>query len=320
MIQQEILSEIQKYDTIIIHRHINPDPDALGSQIGLAEILRASFPAKHIYQVGSEVGDLAWFGQEQVIADDLYQDALVIVTDTADTPRVSDDRFTTGKMLIKIDHHPNDDPYAKINWVDNDASSASELIFDLVAASDGLLTVNAAAARMLYGGIVGDTGRFLYNNTTPHTFQVAAELIKQDFDPAKVNNQMNSLTLAQARLQSYVFDHLTVTPAGAASVVIPQTTIQGLGLADDEVSAAVGTPGRLAEVQSWLEFVEKKDGTYRVHLRSKGPIINELAKAHNGGGHPLASGANAQDQAEIDEMIAALAALVETYQKAGQNG
>ncbi len=117
--------------------------------------------------------------EEQTIKDDVYQNALVIVTDTADTPRISDSRFNQGKMLIKIDHHPNDDAYGDLVWVDNQASSASELIYDLIAASDGVLTLSDKAARLLYAGIVGDTGRFLFNNTTPHTLQVAAELIKK---------------------------------------------------------------------------------------------------------------------------------------------
>ena len=80
------------------------------------------------------------------------------------------------------------------------ASSASELIYDLIAASDGVLKRQSdKAARLLYAGIVGDTGRFLFNNTTPHTLQVAAELIKKDFDPTAINNRMNTVTLGQAQ-------------------------------------------------------------------------------------------------------------------------
>ena len=96
--------------------------------MGLAETIRASFPDKQVYQVGSDTGNLSWLAEEQTIKDDVYQNALVIVTDTADTPRISDSRFNQGKMLIKIDHHPNDDAYGDLVWVDNQASSASELL------------------------------------------------------------------------------------------------------------------------------------------------------------------------------------------------
>lgn len=309
-IQAQILARIQAADTIIIHRHVNPDPDALGSQGGLAAVLRASYPAKTVYVVGSDPENLSWLATMQTIPDDTYRSALVIAVDTADTPRVSDARFATGAGLIKIDHHPNDDPYGELNWVVPKASSTSELIADLVAASNGQLQLTAEAARFLYAGIVGDTGRFLYDNTSPHTLQVAAELIRYDFDPTALNNRMNQITLAQGRLQGYVFDHLHITPAGAATVEIPLAVVQELGLDAGSVHAAVGTPGRLGNVVAWAIFVEQADAPYRVNLRSKGPIINELAKAHQGGGHPLAAGAKAQDRAEIDQITAELAAIV----------
>ena len=240
-----------------------------------------------------------------------YQNALVISVDTADTPRVSDQRFNTGKYLIKIDHHPNDDAYGDLLWVVPDASSTSELIFDLIQHSNGQLKLNAQVARLLYAGIVGDTGRFLYNNTSAHTLQVAAALIQEDFDPTALNNRMNAISFAQAKLQSYVFNHLHISEAGAGSVEIPLSVVNELGLTKDQVHAAVGTPGRLGEVVAWVIFVEQADGEpYRVNLRSKGPIINELAKQHNGGGHPLASGAKAQNREEIEAITKQLEALV----------
>lgn len=315
MIQDQIIATIEAYDKIIIHRHVKPDPDALGSQGGLAAALRAAYPSKQVYQVGGSVGDLDWLSQMQTIPDELYQGALVIVVDTADRPRVSDQRFDQGAKLIKIDHHPNDDAYGDLQWVDEDASSVSEMIFDLIQQTPSL-NLNAKSARLLYAGIVGDTGRFLYNNTTPHTLEAAARLIREDFDPTALNNKMGALTFAQAKLQSYIFNHLTITPAGAATVTIPLAVTMELGLTPDQVHAGVGTPGRLGEVIAWALFVEQADGEpYRVNLRSKGPIINGLAKAHHGGGHPMASGAKAMDQAEISQITKELSQLVADFGK-----
>lgn len=127
-VQEEILTAIKEYQTIIIHRHQRPDPDALGSQVGLAEILRASFPEKAIYQVGGPVEGLDYLAEMQEISDEVYKNALVIVTDTANSPRVSDQRYANGAKLIKIDHHPNDEPYGDLVWVDTTASSCSEMI------------------------------------------------------------------------------------------------------------------------------------------------------------------------------------------------
>lgn len=316
MIQAKILQAIQSYDTILIHRHVKPDPDALGSQGGLAAAIRAAYPSKHVYQVGGSVGDLDWLSTMQDVPDETYQGALVIVCDTADRPRVSDDRFDRGAMLIKIDHHPNDDAYGDLQWVDEDASSVSEMIFDLIQGSDRKLFLTAASARLLYAGIVGDTGRFRFNNTMPHTLAAAARLIQEDFDPAGLNNRMNAMTFAQAKLQSYIFDHMTITDSGAATVTIPLAETEKLGLQPDEVHAAVGTPGRLGEVQAWALFVEQAgDEPYRVNLRSKGPVINGLAKAHRGDGHPLASGAKAEDTTEIAQITHELDELTADFRK-----
>ncbi|MFD1485777.1 bifunctional oligoribonuclease/PAP phosphatase NrnA [Lacticaseibacillus baoqingensis] len=308
-----ILDQIEAADTIIIHRHVNPDPDALGSQGGLGASIQAAYPQKTVLLAGGDVGNLDWLSTMDDVPDSAYAQALVITVDTADTPRVSDQRFNSGKFLIKIDHHPNDDDYGDLTWVVPEASSTSELIYDLIQHAAGRLGFNAAVARLLYAGIVGDTGRFLFNNTSAHTLEVAAALIQEDFDPTALNNRMNQISLAQAKLQSYVFDHLQVTAHGAASVVIPLSVVQTLGLTSDQVHAAVGTPGRLGEVVAWAIFVEQADAPYRVNLRSKGPIINTLAKAHHGGGHPLASGAKAQDQSEIAAIQTELETLVTQF-------
>lgn len=97
-----------------------------------------------------------------VITDDVYRGALVIVTDTANAPRISDARFSLGDQLIKIDHHPNDEPYGDLVWVNTNASSCSEIIVDFWQQHLAELTMTDNAARLLYAGIVGDTGRFLY--------------------------------------------------------------------------------------------------------------------------------------------------------------
>src|SRR5690606_19263426 len=108
---QEILEVIMQHETIIVHRHMRPDPDALGSQGGLVDILKASLPDKKILKAGGPVGDLAFLTTMDTVLDEDYQGALVIVTDTANRPRISDERYDQGAKLIKIDHHPNDDAY-----------------------------------------------------------------------------------------------------------------------------------------------------------------------------------------------------------------
>lgn len=313
-ITEQILTKIEAYQTIIIHRHVNPDPDAIGSQVGLAEVLRNSYPDKKIYQVGSDTGDLAWLANVQTIDSQDYQGALVITTDTANSPRISDERYHTGDYLIKIDHHPNDEPYGDLNWVLPEASSTSEIIIDIVNEYADRLKLNQAAARVLYAGMVGDTGRFMFNSTSPHTMMCAAQMMTFDIQHDKINQRMNEITLEQAKLQGYLFDQLQVNQQQVAYLVVDQATQAALNVSAQQVHSIVGTPGRLRGVLTWVIFVQQADGTYRVHFRSKGPIINTLAKQHDGGGHPLASGAKAANQAEIEQIIAELSAVAAAYQ------
>src|SRR5699024_242338 len=118
--KKQIIDTIKKYDTIIIHRHVRPDPDALGSQNGLKEILLASFPNKKVYAVGEDDPSLTFLAEMDQIDDAVYKDALVITCDTANTARVSDQRYKLGEMIIKIDHHPNNDPYGDLLWINTD--------------------------------------------------------------------------------------------------------------------------------------------------------------------------------------------------------
>ncbi|MGM9903104.1 phosphoesterase RecJ protein [Enterococcus sp. 10A9_DIV0425] len=312
-IQEDILNEIKKYKRIVIHRHQRPDPDALGSQVGLAEILRQSFPEKEIRQVGENVADLQYLAEMQVIEDVFYDGALVIVTDTANAPRISDDRYSLGSQLIKIDHHPNDEPYGDLSWVDTKASSCSEMIAEFVLMFPEELKLNAEAARLLYAGIVGDTGRFLYPSTTKRTLEIAAMLRSYPFDAGQLNRQIEQIPMKVAKLSGYVYQSIEVDDQGAGKVMLSQDLLQRHGISDSETAAIVSLPGVIDEVLAWGIFVEQPEGYYRVRLRSKGPVINEIAKRHHGGGHPLASGANAKDLTEVAEIYQEIQAICQDY-------
>ena len=229
-VMNEILEKIQAYDTIIIHRHQNPDPDAIGSQVGLRDLLRAHFPQKRVLATGYDEPTLTWLAEMDEVKDEDFEGALVIVCDTANTPRSDDKRYTNGEFLIKIDHHPNDDAYGDLLWVDTESSSTSELIALFVKELD-------------------------------------LEL-----------------------------------PVSAARVTLTQELLKKFDLRDSETAAIVGAPGRIDTVSVWAIFVEQADGHFRVRMRSKRKVINEIAKRHNGGGHPLASGANSYSLEENDQI------------------
>lgn len=301
--KEKILETIKKYNTIIIHRHVRPDPDAYGSQGGLAEVLKASFPEKTIYTVGKEEETLNFLRRLDNIPDDTYKGALVIVTDTANEARICDDRHHLGDMIIKIDHHPNEEPYGDMMWVDTDASSCSEMIYEFyLYGKDAGLKMSVEAARLLYAGIVGDTGRFLYPSTTEKTFSYASELIKYKFDRTELFDRMYELPPNLVKLNGYVLQNFKMNENGVAHMVLGKELLEEYGTKPSDASLLVSVLGNVIGITAWVFFIEEDD-QIRVRLRSKGPIINTIARKYNGGGHPLAAGASIYSWDEKDNVI-----------------
>ncbi|WP_394188419.1 bifunctional oligoribonuclease/PAP phosphatase NrnA [Paenisporosarcina quisquiliarum] len=302
--KRQIIDTIARYETIIIHRHVRPDPDAYGSAFGLREILRATYPNKKVYTTGEHEETLSFLTMPDKVTDDQFKDALVIVTDTANTERVDDQRYKTGAFLLKIDHHPNDDPYGDLLWVNTDASSASEMIYDLYEEGKKVSdwTMSDEAARLLFAGIVGDTGRFMFHSTSRKTFETAGDLISYNFDRTELFNGMYEVDRNLLNLQGYIYQKFVIDDNGMAYVKLTMDTLKEFGVTSSETSLLVGSLGNVKGIRAWVIFIEESD-QIRVRLRSKGPIINELAKEFGGGGHPLASGASVYSWEEADRVI-----------------
>jgi len=301
--KQQILDEISQNDTIIIHRHVRPDPDAYGSQCGLAEMIKATYPNKKIYVVGESEPSLEFLYKMDHITDEIYKEALVIVCDTANQARISDQRYKTGKKLIKIDHHPNDDQYGDLLWVETEASATSEMIYELyLEGKDQGFKLSGKAAELLYTGIVGDTGRFLFPSTTEKTFQYASALISKGINPTPIYDELYKTKRNVAKLSGYVLQNFTLTSSGSASMSITKDILKEFDVTPSEASQLVGILGNIEGVKAWVFFVEEEN-QIRVRLRAKKLVINELAKKYNGGGHPLASGASVYSWEEAKQVL-----------------
>ncbi|MBC2193876.1 DHH family phosphoesterase [Listeria booriae] len=306
--KRAILDVIKEYETIIIHRHVRPDPDAYGSQMGLAAILKGNFPEKKVFCVGEDEPSLRFLGEVDVIADSVYDGALVIVCDTANTERIDDGRYAMGAKLVKVDHHPNEDVYGDLAWVDTGASSCSEMVAAFVEAFPKELTLNETAARLLYAGIVGDTGRFLFPNTMPKTLRYAADLVTFPFDRTEIFTKMYETPLNAVKLSGYILQNFQMTENGAAHIYINQALLEKFEVTARDASQLVNRIDSVIGIKAWILFVQEGD-IIRARLRSKGPVINGLAKEYRGGGHPLASGATLISESEIPEMVAKLEQL-----------
>lgn len=302
----DIMKEIESTDKVIIHRHVRPDPDAYGSQLGLKYYLKLKFPDKEIYAVGEAEESLNFIGTFDQIEDETYQDALVIVCDTANAPRIDDQRYALGARVLKIDHHPAIDQYGEINLVNTNASSTSEIIYDMILHFNDESIINADVARVLYLGIVGDTGRFLFNNTTQHTMEIAGRLIGFPFDHNAELNKMSEKDPRLMPLQGYVLQNFELFEDGYCQVRITKDVLEQFNIKSNEASQFVNTIADIRGLKIWMFGVDEGD-QIRCRLRSKGQfVINDVASDFGGGGHPNASGVSVYSWEEFDLLAKAL--------------
>lgn len=300
---KKIYKMIKSYDTIVIARHIGPDPDALGSSIGLRESIKKTFPNKKVYAIGLPTSKFKFMGHVDSFTEDMYKNSLLIVTDTPDKKRVdgvNPDKFSAS---IKIDHHPYVEKFCTYEWIDPTSSSACEMIIDLI--NNTKLLIDKKIAESLYMGLVADTERFLFETTSPKTFRLVASMIeKTDIKIAELYPNLYTRPLREIKFQGYIANNFTVTDNGLAYIKITDDVLK-----EYKVDAATG--GNLInnfnfinEIICWTVITEDKNsGLIRVSIRSRGPVINETASNFGGGGHKYASGAKLHTFTECDELI-----------------
>ncbi|UTH13152.1 DHH family phosphoesterase [Macrococcus equipercicus] len=290
------------YDTIIIHRHVRPDPDALGSQLGLKTALHKMWPRKKVLAVGDMPDSLQFFGGMDQVTPEDYEEALVIVLDTGNAPRIDGEHYQAGKYLIKIDHHPPVDQYGELNIVDTKSSSTSEMIYEiLLLCGYGEDYITQEVAIYLYLGIVGDTGRFLFNNTTPRTMEITSKLLKYNINHTTLLNQMGERPLKSIHFQGYVLQHFSYEDH-VGFIFITQDVLEQFDITASDAALFVNSMSDVAGIEAWVFAVDEGD-QIRARIRSKRAVINELAARYNGGGHPLASGATVYSREAFEQLV-----------------
>ena len=301
---REILKEIKKYDDILIARHIGADPDALGSQFALKEIILAAFPNKHVYAVGSLASRFRFMGDTDKTDNVDYSKALLIVLDTPDIKRIENiTDINAFRNVIKIDHHPFVDKMGDIEYIDEGASSVSQLIFKWAYTLK--LAIPKHAAENIFLGIIGDTDRFLHDYTSVETFDIVSTLIKETgIDFTKLYKPLYTRPLSEVRFQGYIWEHLTLTENKVAYIKVTDEVIKEFGVDSAAAGNMINELKFVDGILVWVFFSEdKKNEIIKANIRSSGPIINDVAKIYGGGGHIYASGARLKSWDEADKLI-----------------
>lgn len=312
-IYKKIYREIKKYDTIILARHIGADPDALGSQLGLKEVILNKFPNKKVYAVGSPASKFKYIGILDKFEESMYNDSLLIVLDTPDRKRIDGVDPSRFKYSIKIDHHPFIVKTCDLEFIDDTSSSASQLVLELIYNTSFKLT--KSIAEKLYIGIVSDTNRFLYYYTTPKTFNLVSRLIKDTkLDFTKLYDTMYLRPLKEVKFQSFITTNMTVTDNGLAYMKITDDMLKEYNVDTATSGNLITNFNYIDEIIVWVTFTEDiQNENIRVSIRSRGPIINEVASHFGGGGHIYASGAKMLSFDEADNLIKELDDLCKNY-------
>lgn len=304
---------IEAYDTIVVFRHVFPDGDALGSQIGLAKTIRHNYPEKTVYCVGSDDHHYTIYPKmDQVDLEGVH--FLSIVVDTANRPRVDDERYTMGDKVVKIDHHPEVDPYGDLQLVDTNRGSACEIITDLMR--DMGMAFNEDIATTLLSGIITDTLRFSIEKTSYLTLESAAFLSKSGANISELNNALSIQPKEIFKTKAMIMNAAQLKE-GLSYVILDQEALKAFPVDSKGVKSQVNAMAGIEDFKIWALFVQDEDGTYEGSLRARYHTVNDVAEHYGGGGHRLASGVSKLTLENVYEMIDTLSKrTLEDYAKA----
>lgn len=312
-IYKQIFKVIKKYDTIVIARHIGADPDALGSQFALKEIILKTFPNKKVYAVGNPASRFKFFGNNEKIDNIDTTKGLLIVLDTPDIKRIDGVSLNNFEYVIKIDHHPIIDKYANIELIDEDSCSTSQLILEFIF--NNKIEINKEIGEKLYLGIVGDTDRFLHDYTSSKTFSLVTRLLEEtNIDFTSLYKVLYQRPISEIRFEGYIYQNLILTENGVAYIKIIDRKLKEFGVDSAAAGNMINDLKFVNEIIVWLFLTEDiKSNLIRANIRSVGPYINDVATKFGGGGHKYASGVKLKTWDDSDKLINELDELVKNY-------
>ena len=308
---KKIAKEIKKHSIIVIARHIGPDPDALGSSIGLKELILYNFPKKQVYSVGAPASRFKYLGNVDKLPEIEYDKALLIVTDTPDIKRIDGVDYSKFAKVIKIDHHPFVEKFANIELIDDKASSASQLVIEL--AKKNHYKLNEDIASKLYLGVVADTNRFLYEYTSYKTLELVAWLIKKtNLKFTSLYDNLYTKSLKEVIFSGFISLNMHITNNGLAYIKLTDDILKKYEVDSSTAGNLIENYNNVDKIKVVAFCSEDKD-YIKCSIRSKGPIINEIASHYNGGGHIYASGARPKTFSDVDKMLEELDKLCQDF-------
>lgn len=308
---EQVKERIEASPHIILHRHQNPDGDALGSQLGLALVLRDAYPDKLIHVVGDMTPRFAFMAQTPMdtLSDEDFDDALCILLDMSSAALVSDTRYRRARDTVRLDHHVYLEKFADLEVTDSSYESCCGLVTAMIMECGWELS--PAAAKLLYTGMITDSGRFRYASTSARTFRLAAFLMEREFDTTDIYRSLYADDLFFIQLRARMTLKIQTTPHRVAYIYTTKEEADSFGT--DTFTLSRGMVNVMSEIRGidiWVNFTESDEGVY-CEIRSSRHNINPVAVKYGGGGHQRASGATLKDREEAMRLLSDLFALTE---------
>ncbi|MCL6472517.1 MAG: bifunctional oligoribonuclease/PAP phosphatase NrnA [Firmicutes bacterium] len=288
---------LREASSVVVTVHTQPDGDALGSLLAMSRYLLKA--GKSVCATWGEQikipSHYKWLPGIDIIVDAAKCSAadILLVLDCANAQRLGtlEDKLSSFKTIINIDHHVDNSGFGAINVLDFKAGATCEIVYKLLRLLGA--DIDHDMAIQLYTGIVTDTGRFQYQNTTAETLKIAADLIDLGATPSRVFEQVyENISFCSLKLLARILERATfVEDTRLIYSYIRDSDLKQLGasMADTEVFIDYLRTAKEANVVAILK--ETPEGKYRISLRSKGTIdVGAIARSGGGGGHRNAAG------------------------------
>lgn len=291
----KLSEKIQSVNSIAIAGHIRPDGDCVGSCMGLYNYLKENYPEKDIKVYLEDTGNgFAYINRiEEAITEDNEEKQvdLFILLDTSDIARigVAVKLFENAKDTLCIDHHVSNPGFAKENIIVPDASSASEVLYDLLDEDK----ISKEVAEAIYTGIIHDSGVFKYSSTSEHTMNVAGKLMSKGIDfQTIIDDGFYAKTYAQNQIMgSALIESIRFFDGKCIFSVVSEREMQFFGVTSKDLTGIVEQMRLTEGVECAIFLYEVEPLTYKVSLRSKKYLdVNKIAGYFGGGGHVRAAG------------------------------
>ena len=303
----DVAKLVEENDSIVIFSHAYPDGDAYGSQIGLRQLLRATYPNKKIYAVGSGLKNFYHLiGEMDIVDDETIKNSLLFLVDANEFNRFEDPRVTIGKTKILIDHHiQNNYEGFSVRIVDEFACSTCEIVCKLARKLN--LRFTPVAANALFLGLLTDSGRFQFAKNYQVMFDTASFLIKEGADPSELYKILSVVKEKDLLIRSFIFSKLERYPEGLLYVYFSRDDIKRLGISSSNKAANfVNMIGNIENYPIWMIAAEDDEGSVKFEFRSNKYPVQPIALKYGGGGHELAAGLTIKNckKSQIDAVIA----------------